>query len=167
MYQGRRGISVRLVLRQCCKTAKGRTVRSLGREQTDAEFSRCEGRFFSDQRHTVRLPVVWVHGDLFDVDLPLCPQMVKNMKGLGQNISDARFSLGKFLWLAVTHCVFSPDNSLGPRKHISVLYSSVIPPMAPMGPLTFLTFGEANFIGKKYFQMQISRNDLIMKRLGK
>lgn len=59
--------------------------------------------------------------------------MVKNMKGLGQNILDARFSLGKFLWLAVTHCLLSPRQLPGAKETRFCPFSPDIPPMAPMG----------------------------------
>lgn len=69
-------------------------------------------------------------------------------------------SVGKLCWLAVYLCFLSSGL-------ISVLHSLVIPPVAPTGPLQVLTFEESNFIGEKYFQMQISRNDLVLGTLGK
>lgn len=81
--------------------------------------------------------------DLFNTDLSVCPQRVKNYERAALQYHDARFLLGKLCWLAAYSLCFLS------RQLISVLYGLVILPVAPTGPLQVLTFEESSFIGEK------------------
>lgn len=79
-------------------------------------------------------------------DLSLCPQLFKKHGRVGSEYPGCQV----LAWeTSMAGSLLYPDNSLGQRKHISVLYSPVFPPMAPTGPLKFSTLGSPILFGKK------------------
>lgn len=104
-------------------------------------------------------------------DLSLCPQLFKKHGRVGSEYPGCQVLAWETSMAGSLLPVFCIQTTpWGKRKHISVLYCPVFPPMAPTGPLKFSALWSPILFEKKKkkgFQIQILRSDLMLEKSGK